>query len=142
MSEEKKTEYFAIEITNASGIDVVCFAVGKKNARNISQSLYRMRGFFAKDFEEVLVNIRDTALPVEINIDYDFSPVTAEVNTMNFHNAVEAMKLGNKVRRLSWPEEHCIWKGQGHLWVTYQNSQEPWIPNLQDFEATDWWVVV
>lgn len=77
-------------------------------------------------------------------------------NTMNFQNAVEAMKLGSKVRRLCWPEniihieavETIIesLKGRKDIFYTFgtkeNNAANPWSPTLKDLEANDWWIVV
>lgn len=73
-------------------------------------------------------------------------------NTMNFQNAVEAMKLGNKVRRLSWDEGVFIVDGvtNNHGIVAFDTTKtmlkvpipQFWEARIEDLEATDWWVVV
>lgn len=68
MSETEKKKYYAIEMVNKSGIEIVCYAVDIKNARFISESLYQMRGFFAEEFEVVSVNIGDAILPTQIKV--------------------------------------------------------------------------
>ena len=69
-------------------------------------------------------------------------------NAMNFQNAVEAMKLDVKVRRLSWPEGHCMFVDDGRV-AMYVGTKfqgvplhQEWMPTLEDFEAEDWFVIV
>ncbi len=66
-----------------------------------------------------------------------------EANTMNFQNAVAAMKLGSKVRRLSWPEGHYI-KARGNFIHSFDDLDNHFMWNvlMEDFEATDFWVLV
>ena len=49
---------------SANGV-IVCYAKGKKNAKLVSQCLYQMRGFFSKDFEEVVIAVLD---PIKADI--------------------------------------------------------------------------
>ena len=87
---------------------------------------------------------------VELQSVASFKPV--EENTMNFSEAVKAMKIGNNVRRLKWKTEGYIRVenvsgGKGtHILLCYTSPNDPapsnWSPVLDDLEAEDWWLVV
>lgn len=149
MKENENPVSFAIEITNSKGTEIVCYTQSERNAKLICRILHQMRGFFAEGFEEVTVDVRDSSSPVEINIDYTYGSDVKGVNTMNFRNAVEAMKLGNRVRRLSWKEGRYIWLDANYVLTNCYTGREDsvkhaehWRPTLEDYEATDFWVVV
>ncbi len=68
-------------------------------------------------------------------------------NTMDFKEAVNAMKQGMKVRRLSWPKEEHIEKftsDEGEVLVKTKFEdiiRYPYVLLLDDLEAEDWVVV-
>ena len=97
-----------------------------------------------------IVNPKGEAMKLEIHLQdgecivlngvVSYKPIGEEA--MNFSEAVKAMKLGNKVRRLSWPEGHYIWMGKTCIQGWCGRTRELVNPTLDDFEATDWWLVI
>ena len=63
-----------------------------------------------------------------------------ELAGMTFKTAVEAMKVGKKVRRAKWLKERCIHAKPGASSISDLNDSY-WTPNPDDFEATDWEMV-
>ena len=63
-------------------------------------------------------------------------------NTMDFQNAVEAMKLGVKVRRLSWNSDEYITPLRHFIRFHKGIDHAIWQPELDDFKADDWFVMV
>ena len=75
-----------------------------------------------------------------------------EAKEMNFSEALKLIKMGDKVRRLSWDDDSYIKINYdfpesstcGNI-VCYlsiiSKLERMWTPNLKDLEATDWWLV-
>ena len=62
---------------------------------------------------------------------------------MDFSEAVKALKMGNKVRRIGWDtkESLCFRKTHPQLFSGNEIQQTKWKPTIDDLEATDWWIV-
>ena len=82
-----------------------------------------------------------------------FKPIEGEA--MNFSEAVKALKMGNKVRRLGWPEGahismlDCIGNRVETIRVTgaigsctTSDGVRYYNPTIEDLESNDWWLVV
>lgn len=90
-------------------------------------------------------DIKPPIKPEDFDQEYQYNPKPEGDNTMNFQNAVEAMKIGSKVRRLSWLEGIFLQVAEGddvRMYRIPSSYTQHWIPKLQDLEANDWWVVV
>ena len=103
------------------------------------------RLFQGKTFVE---NIKHNMVEVDMS-EYDpKKDYSKGDNTMNFQNTVQAMKLGNKVRRLSWPEGHHITRILQRPEIQVGSDKTDaieyfdWKPKFEDFDSNDWWVVV
>jgi len=66
-----------------------------------------------------------------------------EDKPMNFTEAVNAMKIGNKVRRLSWNSGASIYiyETPGYHWIKWNDSTKAWNPSTEDLESENWWIV-
>jgi len=58
--------------------------------------------------------------------------------TMGFSEAVKALKMGNRVRRIGWVEKFLTLNGIGALCSNEGYYTEI---TIEDLEAIDWWVV-
>jgi len=63
-----------------------------------------------------------------------------ELAGMTFKTAVEAMKVGKKVRRAKWLKERCIHAKPGASSISDLNDSY-WTPNPDDLKTSDWEVV-
>ena len=72
-----------------------------------------------------------------------FKPMP-EDKPMNFSEAVKAMKIGNKVRRIGWSSDIsiCTYEAPGYHWIKWNDSTKAWNPSTEDLEASDWWVML
>ena len=62
---------------------------------------------------------------------------------MNFSEAVKALKIGNKVRRLSWLEGDCLENDfeHNHLMKRTIDPTDFCGLTIEDVESSDWWIV-
>ena len=77
-----------------------------------------------------------------------YQPIEGE-DTMDFTQAVNAMKAGNKVKRLRWLNNGFLTVNPNELGshINYyrdgnDNPPTKWTPVLDDLMADDWWIVV
>ena len=65
-----------------------------------------------------------------------------EDKPMDFTEAVKAMKLGNKVKRVGWESWLELDDDNSVTYVAPNNMRLEWRVALQDLEASDWWVML
>lgn len=94
-------------------------------------------------FLEAEVTIEYTEVPDE---DGELVAMVEEGDGMNFSQAVEVMKMGNKVRRMIWAKDFhlCVSENDGErirIHCSVGGKVERWKPHLYELEADDWWIV-